>query len=109
VVVRAAVEWNLHVYSQNFSVDHTEAAIREEVDIGELLIVKLQWISESLFSWSDWWNIPELGIKRVRVKAGETQKKLVFCSQDGFSYLRKGDKVVEFVRCHINSSNDADS
>lgn len=35
--------------------------------------------------------------------------RLVFCSTDGFSYLKKGDKVVEFVRCHVNSINDADS
>uniref|UniRef100_A0A6J0UG58 Lipoprotein lipase n=1 Tax=Pogona vitticeps TaxID=103695 RepID=A0A6J0UG58_9SAUR len=80
-----------------------------EVDIGELLIVKLQWTSDSIFTWSDWWNIPELGIKRVRVKAGETQKKLVFCSPNGFSHLKKGDKVAEFVRCHVDSSNEADS
>nr|XP_060619648.1 lipoprotein lipase [Anolis sagrei ordinatus] len=74
--------------------------IYTEVDIGELLIVKLQWEKDSIFSLTDWWNTPEFGIQRLRVKAGETQKKLVFCSPSGISYLKKGGDSVEFVRCH---------
>ncbi|KAH0628417.1 hypothetical protein JD844_009553 [Phrynosoma platyrhinos] len=72
--------------------------IYTEVDIGELLIVKLQWEKDSFLSLTDWWSTPEFGIQRVRVKAGETQKKLVFCSPNGLSYLTKGGKPVEFVR-----------
>ncbi|XP_077201520.1 lipoprotein lipase isoform X2 [Paroedura picta] len=73
--------------------------IYTEVDIGDLLIVGLQWIKDSIFNLKDWWNTPEVAIQRVRVKSGETQKKLVFCSRDGISYLKKGEKAAEFVRC----------
>ncbi|XP_061489458.1 lipoprotein lipase isoform X2 [Rhineura floridana] len=80
-----------------------------EVDIGDLLIVKLQWEKDSIFSLTDWWSTPEFGIQRIRVKAGETQKKLVFCSRNGFSYLKKGSGVAEFVRCLGKNSNVEDS
>jgi lipoprotein lipase len=45
------------------------------VDIGELLMMKLKWKSDSYFSWSDWWSSPGFAIEKIRVKAGETQKK----------------------------------
>ncbi|XP_060093077.1 lipoprotein lipase [Heteronotia binoei] len=69
------------------------------VDIGDLLIVRLEWEKDSIFNLKDWWNTPEFAIQRVRVKSGETQKKLVFCSRNGISYLRKGQGAAEFVRC----------
>ncbi|KAL8202952.1 UNVERIFIED_CONTAM: hypothetical protein K2H54_032679 [Gekko kuhli] len=69
------------------------------VDIGDLLIVRLEWKKYSIFNLKDWWNTPEVAIQRVRVKSGETQKKLVFCSRNGISYLKKGEGVAEFVRC----------
>lgn len=49
--------------------------IYTEVDIGELLMLKLKWKSDSYFSWSDWWSSPGFAIEKIRVKAGETQKK----------------------------------
>uniref|UniRef100_A0A8D0GW52 Lipoprotein lipase n=1 Tax=Sphenodon punctatus TaxID=8508 RepID=A0A8D0GW52_SPHPU len=73
--------------------------IYTEVNIGDLLMLKLQWENDSIFSWSNWWINPEFRIQRVRVKAGETQKKLVFCSRDGISHLKKGKEAVVFVRC----------
>ncbi|XP_054843592.1 lipoprotein lipase [Eublepharis macularius] len=69
------------------------------VDIGDLLIVTMKWEKESIFNLKYWWNTPEFSIQRIRVKSGETQKKLVFCSRDGISYLRKGRGAAEFVRC----------
>ncbi|XP_053226811.1 lipoprotein lipase [Podarcis raffonei] len=83
--------------------------IYTEVDIGDLLIVKIQWEKGSFLDWADWWGTPEFGIQKVRVKAGETQKRLVFCSRDGFSYLKKGGGAVEFVRCLGKNSVDHDS
>lgn len=49
--------------------------IYTEVDIGDLLMLKLQWEKDTFFSWSDWWTPFTFDIQRVRVKSGETQKK----------------------------------
>lgn len=49
--------------------------IYTEVDIGDLLMLKLQWEKDTFFSWSDWWTPFTFDIRRVRVKSGETQKK----------------------------------
>lgn len=46
-----------------------------DVDIGELLMVKLTWDKDSYFSWSDWWKSSNFHIRRLRVKAGETQAR----------------------------------
>ncbi|NXE57677.1 LIPL lipase, partial [Casuarius casuarius] len=70
-----------------------------EVDIGDLLMLKLQWEKDTFFSWSDWWTPFTFDIQRVRVKSGETQKKVVFCSQDGISHLNKGQDAAIFVKC----------
>uniref|UniRef100_A0A2D4HSF7 Lipoprotein lipase n=1 Tax=Micrurus lemniscatus lemniscatus TaxID=129467 RepID=A0A2D4HSF7_MICLE len=79
-----------------------------EVDIGELLIVKLQWKKETFFSLR-WWHTPEFSIRVVRIKAGETQKKVMFCSQNGSSFLQKGGEAAEFMRCNKKKHNDTDS
>ncbi|KAI4589084.1 hypothetical protein MJG53_003492 [Ovis ammon polii x Ovis aries] len=76
-----------------------------EVDIGELLMLKLKWISDSYFSWSNWWSSPGFDIGKIRVKAGETQKKVIFCSREKMSYLQKGKSPVIFVKCHDKSLN----
>ncbi|NXL49386.1 LIPL lipase, partial [Podilymbus podiceps] len=73
--------------------------IYTEVDIGDLLMLKLQWEKDTFFSWSDWWTPFTFDIQRVRVKSGETQKKVVFCSQDGTSRLSKGEEAAIFVKC----------
>ncbi|XP_014375053.1 lipoprotein lipase isoform X2 [Alligator sinensis] len=70
-----------------------------EVDIGDLLRLSLQWERDSFFSWTEWWTSFTFDIHRVRVKAGETQKKMVFCSQDGAAHLQKGGEAVMFVKC----------
>ncbi|XP_007662673.1 lipoprotein lipase [Ornithorhynchus anatinus] len=74
-----------------------------EVDIGELLMLKLQWEKDSIFSWSGWWSSAAFDIEKVRVKAGETQKKVVFCSRDKVSALKKGKAPMIFVKCHDKS------
>ncbi|NP_001166449.1 lipoprotein lipase precursor [Cavia porcellus] len=79
--------------------------IYTEVDIGELLMLKLKWITESYFSWSSWWGRPTFTIEKIRVKAGETQKKIVFCSREKVSKLQKGKEAPVFVKCHDKSLN----
>lgn len=49
--------------------------IYTEVDIGELLMLKLKWKSNSYFGWPSWWSSPSFAVEKIRVKAGETQKK----------------------------------
>uniref|UniRef100_A0A8C0UKK3 Lipoprotein lipase n=1 Tax=Cyanistes caeruleus TaxID=156563 RepID=A0A8C0UKK3_CYACU len=73
--------------------------IYTEVDIGDLLMLKLQWEKDTFFSWSDWWTPFTFDIQRIRVKSGETQKKVVFCSRDGTSRLSKGEEAAIFVKC----------
>ncbi|XP_030093085.1 lipoprotein lipase [Serinus canaria] len=73
--------------------------IYTEVDIGDLFMVKLQWEKDTFFSWSDWWTPFTFDIQRIRMKSGETQKKVVFCSRDGTSHLSKGEEAAVFVKC----------
>nr|XP_030113760.2 lipoprotein lipase isoform X2 [Taeniopygia guttata] len=79
--------------------------IYTEVDIGDLLMVKLQWEKDTFFSWSDWWTPFTFDIQRIRMKSGETQKKVVFCSRDGTSRLSKGEEAAIFVKCSEQPAN----
>ncbi|XP_036442371.1 lipoprotein lipase [Colossoma macropomum] len=71
---------------------HSYLLVTEE-DIGDLLILKLKvedsssWSASSLFSKArSWWNGDTTGsepkVKKIRIRIGETQKKLVFCLKD---------------------------
>lgn len=40
---------------------HTPFYFTRRWDIGELLMLKLKWISDSYFSWSNWWSSPSFG------------------------------------------------
>ncbi|XP_078280106.1 lipoprotein lipase-like [Rhinoraja longicauda] len=90
--------------------------VHTEVDIGELLMVKLKWEDTSSLwstivdkvtnSWPLWkvWEKHEdtsnaLEIRRLRVKAGETQKKIVFCAKDSASVKVQPAQEVTFVKC----------
>ncbi|XP_006884960.1 PREDICTED: lipoprotein lipase [Elephantulus edwardii] len=83
--------------------------IYTEVDVGELLMLKLKWNSDSYFAWSEWWSTPGFDIENIRVKAGETQKKVTFCSREKVSHLQKGKTPVIFVKCHDKSLNKMSS
>ncbi|XP_078411705.1 lipoprotein lipase-like isoform X2 [Cetorhinus maximus] len=91
--------------------------VHTEIDIGELLMVKLKWgESSSLWSsimgkvtnpWTMWrfWETNEeatndLEIRKVRVKAGETQKRIVFCAKNSASVKMQSGQEVTFVKCH---------
>uniref|UniRef100_A0A8C5LT05 Lipoprotein lipase n=1 Tax=Leptobrachium leishanense TaxID=445787 RepID=A0A8C5LT05_9ANUR len=75
-----------------------------ETDIGDLLMVKLKWEKDSYFSLSSWFISYSYDIQRIRVKSGEFQKKLVFCSKDGNHVsLARGNSPVVFVKCNQHS------
>ncbi|KAK5907633.1 hypothetical protein CesoFtcFv8_005459 [Champsocephalus esox] len=73
--------------------------ITTDVDIGDLMIVKLRWEKESMISWSDWWGNSKFHIRKMRIKAGETQSKVIFSSKDGeFAFLVRGGEAGVFVK-----------
>ncbi|XP_030640551.1 lipoprotein lipase isoform X2 [Chanos chanos] len=69
-----------------------------DVDIGELLMVKIQWEKDSLFRWS-WWGTNTFHIRKIRVKSGETQAKVIFSAKEGeFAYMSQGGEPAVFVK-----------
>lgn len=67
-----------------------------DVDIGELLMVEMEWESDSYFSFL---NSNEFKIRKIRVKAGETQSKVIFRPKDAeFAHLVQGGESVSFVK-----------
>ncbi|MGH0114357.1 UNVERIFIED_CONTAM: hypothetical protein FKN15_000486 [Acipenser sinensis] len=86
-----------------------------DTDIGDLMVLKFKWEGSAV--WANIWDKvqtimpwrkgrkgPELTVGRIRVKAGETQKKTSFCSQsdDSTHILPAQEKT--FVRCERNSN-----
>ncbi|XP_061837827.1 endothelial lipase [Nerophis lumbriciformis] len=83
-----------------------------EKDIGDLLKIDLSWEGDAE-SWNSVWkNIkktflawntappkPVLEIRRIRVKAGETQKKFTFCAQDQSKTEISPGETISFVKC----------
>ena len=58
------------------STNHTASfLVTSDVEVGELLRVNLEWESDSVFSF---FNTNQFTIRRMRVKAGETQDKYYF-------------------------------
>lgn len=49
--------------------------ITTDVDVGDLMIVKLRWEKDAIISWSDWWGSSQFHIRKLRIKSGETQSK----------------------------------
>ncbi|KAK7136920.1 hypothetical protein R3I93_017096 [Phoxinus phoxinus] len=69
-----------------------------DTDIGELLMVKLLWEKDSLISWP-WWNPDIFHIRKLRIKSGETQSKVIFSAKESeFSYLSRGGEAAVFVK-----------
>ncbi|KAM9831403.1 lipoprotein lipase [Neosynchiropus ocellatus] len=77
-----------------------------EKDIGDLLMLKFRWEDSSGWSASNmlamvssWWS-GDLGkdqmvVHRIRIRAGETQQKMVFCVKDSSSLSHE----ITFVKC----------
>ncbi|XP_053743049.1 lipoprotein lipase [Synchiropus splendidus] len=73
--------------------------VTTDVDIGELMIVKLRWDKDAYISWSDWWGSSKFHIRKLRIKSGETQSKVIFRAQDGeFASLVRGGENTVFVK-----------
>ncbi|KAM4748990.1 hepatic triacylglycerol lipase [Rhinophrynus dorsalis] len=82
-----------------------------DTDIGDLLIIKIKWEGniwdsfQTLMYWTTEENRPGLLVKTIRVKAGETQKKMMFCSEtvDNVKLLPGQEKT--YVKCMDSSRN----
>ncbi|CAL8253673.1 unnamed protein product [Merluccius merluccius] len=71
-----------------------------DTEIGDLMMVKLRWEKDTMiFSWSDWWGSSKFHIRKLRVKSGETQSKVIFSAKEGeFAYLIRGGEDAVFVK-----------
>ncbi|XP_039606323.1 endothelial lipase [Polypterus senegalus] len=81
-----------------------------DLDLGELHEIKLKWEGTS-WSWTSMWKKMKtlfyedpnknrvLEVRRIRVKAGETQKKYVFCAKEpSVTHITPGSELT-FVKC----------
>ncbi|XP_072295608.1 lipoprotein lipase [Eucyclogobius newberryi] len=79
-----------------------------EKDIGDLLMLKFKWeeangwsASNMLKMVSSWWSGDDRGngieVHRIRIRAGETQQKLVFCLKDPEAHSI--NQELTFVKC----------
>ncbi|XP_072338977.1 lipoprotein lipase-like isoform X1 [Scyliorhinus torazame] len=87
-----------------------------EVDIGDLLMIKFKW--ESSLTWNSlwkrmrssiaWYKLPlwapsitsnfDIHVDKIRVKCGETQKKMTFCLKDSSAGVSPSQEVT-LVKC----------
>uniref|UniRef100_A0A452HCW0 triacylglycerol lipase n=1 Tax=Gopherus agassizii TaxID=38772 RepID=A0A452HCW0_9SAUR len=85
-----------------------------DIDIGELMMIKFKW--EGTAVWENIWDTvqtiipwtkgnrrPGLIVKTIRVKAGETQQKMTFCSQSVNNVHLHPAQEKTFVRCPNSS------
>ncbi|KAF1385741.1 hypothetical protein PFLUV_G00110940 [Perca fluviatilis] len=80
--------------------------ITADEDIGDLMIVKLRWEKDTLISWSDWWGGGKFHIRKLRIKSGETQSKVIFNAKEGeFAYLVRGGEDGVFVKSKEDQMN----
>ncbi|XP_029019501.1 endothelial lipase [Betta splendens] len=83
-----------------------------EEDIGDLLKIRLSWegdaeswhsfwknVKNNLWSWNSTPSKPVLEVRRIRVKAGETQKKFTFCAEDSSKTEISPGESITFVKC----------
>ncbi|KAL4000390.1 transmembrane protease serine 9 [Sarotherodon galilaeus] len=80
--------------------------ITTDTDIGDLMIVKLRWERDAFISWSNWWGSTKFNIRKLRIKCGETQSKVIFTAKDGESVdlIRGGENAV-FVKSKENNQS----
>ncbi|XP_062252415.1 lipoprotein lipase isoform X1 [Platichthys flesus] len=72
--------------------------ITTDVNIGDLMIVKLRWEKDSIISWS-FWSSTQLHIRKMRIKSGETQSRVIFSPKEGeFAYMVRGGEDTVFVK-----------
>ncbi|XP_067873999.1 hepatic triacylglycerol lipase isoform X2 [Heterodontus francisci] len=84
--------------------------IHTDVNIGELMMLKFKW--ENSVAWTNLWKTvqtyfpwrqnnlnPELIVRKIRVKAGETQHKVTFCSLNTINMHLQPAQEKTFVKC----------
>ncbi|XP_037113875.1 endothelial lipase [Syngnathus acus] len=102
---------DVHENSIGLNLTNTFLVFTEE-DIGDLLRIQLSWegdgeslysvwknIKKSFWAWNAQPSVPVLQIRRIRVKAGETQKKFTFCAQDPSKTEISPGESLTFVKC----------
>ncbi|CAJ1060492.1 lipoprotein lipase [Xyrichtys novacula] len=73
--------------------------ITSDVDIGDLMIVKLRWEKDAILSWSSFWGTTQFHLRKLRIKSGEYQSKVIFSAKEGeFAYLVRGGEDAVFVK-----------
>ncbi|XP_073733182.1 hepatic triacylglycerol lipase isoform X3 [Callorhinus ursinus] len=85
-----------------------------DLDIGELIMIKFKWENGAV--WTNVWNTVQtiipwsrgplysgLVVKTIRVKAGETQQRMTFCSEDMDGPQPHPTQEKTFVRCDVHS------
>ncbi|NXS10809.1 LIPC lipase, partial [Neodrepanis coruscans] len=81
-----------------------------DTDIGDLIMIKLKWEGtpvweniwdtvQTIIPWTKGTRRPGLIVKAIRVKAGETQQKMMFCSQSIDNIHLHPSQEKTFVRC----------
>uniref|UniRef100_A0A8C7WXL9 triacylglycerol lipase n=1 Tax=Oryzias sinensis TaxID=183150 RepID=A0A8C7WXL9_9TELE len=99
--------------ADSIGLNHTNTfLVFTEEDIGDLLKIQLTWegaseswtslwsnVRKSLMTWNTKPARAVLEVRRIRVKAGETQKKYTFCAQDSSqTEISPGDSIT-YVKC----------
>ncbi|KAL2097094.1 hypothetical protein ACEWY4_006301 [Coilia grayii] len=78
--------------------------VAADVEIGDLLMVKLKWERDSYLSTLFGKN--EFIIRRLRIKSGETQSKLIFSAkEEEFAHLTQGGEEAVFVKSKENQES----
>uniref|UniRef100_UPI00398EDDCA lipoprotein lipase-like isoform X2 n=1 Tax=Pristiophorus japonicus TaxID=55135 RepID=UPI00398EDDCA len=109
---------NLHIeIMERFAPNKTHSfLVVTEMDIGDLVLIKFKWTSsltwnslwksmKSSVSWSNLslWTTSllsqsDIHVRRIRVKSGETQKKMVFCLKEASAAIAPSQEAT-FVKC----------
>ncbi|MCI4390925.1 hypothetical protein PGIGA_G00128400 [Pangasianodon gigas] len=75
--------------------------VTSDVDVGDLLMLKIQWESDSYLP--RFFSTNRFLIRKLRIKSGETQAKLIFRPKDvEFGSLTQGANGVIFVKSNDN-------
>ncbi|KAF4076417.1 hypothetical protein AMELA_G00215010 [Ameiurus melas] len=75
--------------------------VTSDVDVGDLLMLKVQWESDSYLP--SFFSTNQFLIRKMRIKSGETQAKVIFQPKDvEFGSLTQGANGVIFVKSNNN-------
>ncbi|KAG9278658.1 lipoprotein lipase-like [Astyanax mexicanus] len=75
--------------------------VTSDVDVGELLMLKVQWETDSYLP--NFFSANHFMIRRMRVKSGESQAKVIFSPKEvELGYLIQGGDAVVFVKSNEN-------